>query len=312
MEFVDSQTREIFYKNILNSIILFTGCYFPINVKPGITKNAFDVNECIAYHPGNISLMVKERHMRNPISWWEISTKDADTLKKFFVEAFGWGIGCDKQSKYYEVLAGKGDNDFYGGGFYNVGEGKEPYLILYITVDDVDARARKVEEGGGTIVEGPFDVTGLGRLCLIREPLGQMLALIKRSFESHQTFPPQKNPIRWWEIASSDADAVARFFQEALDWELDYDEKTGIYELPAGDASNGLAGGGIFTLKKESKLEPHLTLYIEVEDVDAKAKEIEKLGGSIVLEPFDVPGIGVRICLFKEPMGQMLALIQKR
>ena len=122
----------------------------------------------------------------------------------------------------------------------------------------------------------------------------------------------QKNPVRWWEIASRDARALADFFKGALDWDAHYDENTCIYEMPVEDTSNGFVGGGFFTMKKESKLEPHLTFYIEVDNVDSKAKEIEELGGSIVLEPFDVPGIGCRICLFKEPQGQMLAIIQRR
>jgi predicted enzyme related to lactoylglutathione lyase len=123
----------------------------------------------------------------------------------------------------------------------------------------------------------------------------------------------QKNPVRWWEIASRDADKVAEFLKKVFEWEMEYDDNSGIYEIPAGDASNGFTGGGVFTLKQESKLDPHLTMYIEVDDVDAKAKEIVGHGGTIVLEPFDVPGLkDVRICLFNEPMGQMLAIVQKR
>ncbi len=250
--------------------------------------------------------------MKNPISWWEISSSDAGAMYEFFKKAFGWNIGYDDKVNYYEVLAGKGDNGFYGGGFYTTPEGEEPYLMVYITADDVDTRLEKVKQAGGEIIGEPCDIPGLGRLCLFKEPMGQQLAMIKRSFESHQQMPPQYNPVRWWEIASSDADAVAKFFKDALDWELEYDAESGIYELNAGDISNGFAGGGIFTLKKESKLKPHLTMYIAVDDVDAKAVEIAGLGGSIVLEPFDVPGIGVRICLFKEPTGHMLALIKKR
>ena len=123
----------------------------------------------------------------------------------------------------------------------------------------------------------------------------------------------QKNPIRWWEIVSHDAKSMHEFFKNVFDWDMNFDENSGIYEVPAGDASNGFIGGGFFTLKETSKLEPHLTLYIEVDDVDAKAKEIVEHGGSIVLEPFDVPGLkDTRICIFKEPQGIMLALIQRR
>jgi uncharacterized protein len=65
--------------------------------------------------------------------------------------------------------------------------------------------------------------------------------------------------------------------------------------------------GGVFTLRR-AKL-PFLTIYIKVDDLDAKVKLIEKNGGTIVDPPLDLPG-GSRICLFNEPSGVTLAMIQ--
>lgn len=51
-----------------------------------------------------------------------------------------------------------------------------------------------------------------------------------------------------------------------------------------------IAGGGIFTLKR-AKL-PFVSLYIQVEDIHAKAKEIEKHGGLIKDPPVEIsPGV---------------------
>ena len=119
-----------------------------------------------------------------------------------------------------------------------------------------------------------------------------------------------KHPVRWWEYASSDAQVSVDFFRLVFGWELALDENTGIYEEPAGEGGNGFAGGGIFTLKPDSKLVPHLTIYIAVDDVDAKAMEISSAGGEIVIEPLEISP-GVRICLFKEPMGQLFAMIER-
>ena len=80
---------------------------------------------------------------KNPISWWEISSKNAAVLAEFFKQAFDWRIEYDEKIGYYEVLAGKADNGFYGGGFYNVDEGEEPYLIVYISVDETLNLAQK-------------------------------------------------------------------------------------------------------------------------------------------------------------------------
>ena len=120
----------------------------------------------------------------------------------------------------------------------------------------------------------------------------------------------QKNPVSWWEIGTKDAGALADFLKKAFEWDIKFDEKMDYHTISAGEARNGFYGGGLFGLKEECKDHPYLTLYIAVDDVDAKAKQIKELGGTIVQEPFDVEGVG-RICMFKEPQGQLLGLIKE-
>lgn len=117
----------------------------------------------------------------------------------------------------------------------------------------------------------------------------------------------QKNPVCYWELASNAAEKSIKFLKEVFDWDVAYDKKTGIYEIPAGDASNGFTGGGVFILRK-AKL-PFLTIYVRVDDIDAKAAKIEKLGGYVVEPPFDLPS-GSRIRLFNEPSDVTFAMVQ--
>ena len=70
-----------------------------------------------------------------------------------------------------------------------------------------------------------------------------------------------------------------------------------------------LMGGEVFTLKK-AKL-PFLTLYIQVDDINEKTKLIEELGGFILEPPFEIPS-GSRICLFNEPSGVTLAMLERK
>jgi len=119
----------------------------------------------------------------------------------------------------------------------------------------------------------------------------------------------QKNPVFFWELASHDAEKTIEFLKKVFDWEVELDEQLGIYEIPAGEAPNGFAGGGVFTLRK-AKL-PFLTIYIQVDDIDARKKLIEENGGYIVEEPPALP-TGTRICLFNEPSGVTLGMLQRR
>ena len=48
--------------------------------------------------------------------------------------------------------------------------------------------------------------------------------------------------------------------------------------------------------------------YFAVDDVDASAKRVGELGGSIVHGPQDVPNVG-RFCIIKDPTGAVITLI---
>ena len=48
--------------------------------------------------------------------------------------------------------------------------------------------------------------------------------------------------------------------------------------------------------------------YITVDDVEASAKRVEKVGGEVILPPTDIPKVG-RFCVIKDPQGISLNLI---
>jgi predicted enzyme related to lactoylglutathione lyase len=122
----------------------------------------------------------------------------------------------------------------------------------------------------------------------------------------------QNNPVVFWELASHDAEKTVAFLEEIFDWDIHLDEPSGIYEIPAdrgGPAQPApFTGGGVFTLRK-ARL-PFLTLYIRVEDIEDMAKRVEELGGLIVIPPEEVVP-GSRICLFNEPSGVTLAMLER-
>ena len=113
------------------------------------------------------------------------------------------------------------------------------------------------------------------------------------------------NHIIYWELASHDAPKTVEFLKKVFDWDFEYDVRTTIYELPA--ELTPVQGGGVFTLRRAKP--PFLTIYIKVEDLDAKVKLIEEHGGFIVDPPLDLPN-GSRLCLFNEPSGVTLAMTQ--
>jgi predicted enzyme related to lactoylglutathione lyase len=117
------------------------------------------------------------------------------------------------------------------------------------------------------------------------------------------------NPLCYWELASHDAEKSVTFFEQVFGWHFDYDKNSTIHDLHV-DENQKPFGGGIFTLLN-AKL-PFLTLYILVDDIETKVKEIEEHGGFITIPPtVPFPG-GPTICLFNEPSGVTFAMIERK
>jgi hypothetical protein len=117
--------------------------------------------------------------------WNELASTDAGAAKKFYTELFGWKL---KESQaagvaYTEIIAGGREV----GGIYQMSaeQGNKPSnWMAYVAVDDVDAAAKRVGELGGKVVMPPTDIPNVGRFCIINDPTGATLSLIKLSAPS--------------------------------------------------------------------------------------------------------------------------------
>ena len=49
----------------------------------------------------------------------------------------------------------------------------------YVAVDDIDVHSTRAKKLGGTIVAGPDDIPGVGRVCLIIDPGGALVRLMQ-------------------------------------------------------------------------------------------------------------------------------------
>jgi uncharacterized protein len=114
--------------------------------------------------------------------WNELASTNADAAKKFYTELLGWKLNESQATEmaYTEIVAG----DQHVGGIYQIPaeQGDRPsHWMTYVAVDDVDAAASRVAELGGKVVTPPTDIPNVGRFCVINDPAGAPLSLIKLS-----------------------------------------------------------------------------------------------------------------------------------
>jgi predicted enzyme related to lactoylglutathione lyase len=58
-------------------------------------------------------------------------------------------------------------------------------------------------------------------------------------------------------------------------------------------------------------LPPHWSVYVQVDNVDARALKAEELGGKVCVPPFDIPNVG-RACIVLDPEGASFYLFTPR
>ena len=112
-------------------------------------------------------------------SWFELMTTDVAIAKKFYSALFGWETEDMNMGEMNYTVVKVGE-DGQGGIMQtpSQAEGMPPNWGIYVTVDDVDATAGKVEELGGKIMVPPTDIPTVGRFCVLQDPQGAVISAI--------------------------------------------------------------------------------------------------------------------------------------
>jgi hypothetical protein len=112
-------------------------------------------------------------------SWFELMTTDTDSAKKFYSNLFGWDTEEMPMADMNYTMVKVGEEGL--GGIMSTppqAEGSPPNWGVYVTVDDVDATARKAEELGGKILVPPTDIPNVGRFSVLQDPQGAVISAI--------------------------------------------------------------------------------------------------------------------------------------
>ena len=119
----------------------------------------------------------------------------------------------------------------------------------------------------------------------------------------------QGDPV-WYELLTSDADAAQAFYSPLLGWEF---SDSGVpdmdYRLVR---KNGVEIGGVMTLTTEMAeggARPMWAGYFGVDDPDTSTAAAIAAGGTVLMEPQDIPGVG-RFALLTDPDGAPFYIIK--
>jgi len=108
----------------------------------------------------------------------------------------------------------------------------------------------------------------------------------------------------WNELRTNDIEGAKAFYESTIGWTFE--------EMPMADGSYWLAKqedepvAGLMDLSAvEPDAMPHWFAYLEVDDIDARIREVAENEGRVIREPFDIPGVG-RIAILADSTGALM------
>ena len=240
-------------------------------------------------------------------SWVDVAVPDVAAATAFYTSLFGWDAEDQGEVAGHYTMFSLGGKTVAGMGPRQEEAGL-PLWGTYVSVDDLDAVMAVVPDAGGTIVLPRMEVMEAGTMGIAMDATGAFLSFWQPNQHIGSERVNEVGALVWNELNTRDLDTTRGFYSMVLDWEfspMDADDPDG-YQLVT---CNGRVVGGILPMRGDEwgDMPSHWMSYFAVEDTDAAAARVAELGGTVSVEPFDLP-VG-RIAVVNDPAGNAFSII---
>lgn len=110
------------------------------------------------------------------------------------------------------------------------------------------------------------------------------------------------NRVVYWEIMGKDAKELQTFYADMFDWQVDADNE---YNYGMVDHNQAGVGGGI---GGDPSQPMRVSVFVEVDDLQAYLDKAARLGGKLVMPPTDIAGVS--FAMFSDPAGNVTGLMK--
>jgi predicted enzyme related to lactoylglutathione lyase len=248
-----------------------------------------------------------DRHPHGTFCFAELNTSDMERDKRFYAGLLAWSVFDVPSAEGGYSLFRLRDRDVAG--LHLSSKGPHGWL-LYLSVDDADAVVTRARELGAAIEASPFDVPGIGRMAMLKDPADSRVALWQPAGHPGARLADEPGAMCFGELVVHDVPAATRFYTGLFGWEtVERDMPSGRYtfftrgkDVVAGTMAIGHDWGPV---------SPHWQVYFGVESCDTAIGRAKQLGGSVFFGPLDVPGAG-RLAVLQDSGGAVFVAWQGR
>lgn len=252
------------------------------------------------------------RHDPGSFSWAELATSDAKGAREFYGSLFGWtavdnSMGPGPEDVYTRLqIDGADVAALYKMMPEQASAGVPPHWLSYVTVGNAEETAARTRELGGRVVADPFDVMSYGRMALLQDPGGAMLAVWQPGTHIGAQRVNEPGALSWCELATRDAEGAGKFYAGLFGWGLRSRADFPYTEFLRGETPIG----GMYVLGPDAPdVSSNWMIYFQTADCDASAARVKAGKGEVLVAPSDIPGVG-RFAVLEDPQGAAFSVIR--
>jgi len=239
-------------------------------------------------------------------SWVDVSAKDVKATAGFYTGLFGWEFndagpdagGYGMFSVGGKLVAGIGPIQM---------EGQPSVWTTYVSTDNADDAVARMTAAGGTVFVPPMDVMEAGRMAVLADPTGAVIALWQPNQMKGADVVNDPGPFCWNELMTRDTESASAFYEKAFGWKADTAAfgDTTYTQFKLNDRS--IAGMMPMGDNFPAEVPANWLVYFTVADCDAAVAAAQKAGGNVATPAMDIE-IG-RFAVLTDPNGAVFAVI---
>jgi len=161
-------------------------------------------------------------HIPGKVIWHDLLTDDVDSARHFYGELFGWKFESPTvgQNSAYTLITLNGSRI---GGMIDATKIRADVdltqWVSILSVEDVDAATALFKTSGGTVFTEPTDLTDRGRISVVADSQGALVALLRTEGGDPKDQEPQIGGFLWDELWTDDPNQSIDFFRELVAYE---------------------------------------------------------------------------------------------
>jgi predicted enzyme related to lactoylglutathione lyase len=247
--------------------------------------------------------------------WVDLTTTDVDGALSFYDELLGVegqpAPGDPQETGGYGFLTK--DGKMIAGYGPTQQEGQPPAWSSYIKVEDADSTAQKVQEAGGQVHAGPFDLPNeSGRMAVLQDPTRAFVCINQQQSHPGAQLVNEPGAWTWNNLLTRDPERAQDFYGEVFGWRAIHNEEAPpgvmMWQVDGQRWPEGLAGLMEIGSDLPADMPAHWQVYFIVENADDSIERSESSGAKLAFGPIDVP-IG-RLATLVDPQGAVVSIIE--